>query len=457
MERDSGKTRINGSFVLSYLYRCDDPSNPYRGRSALLRWVERDLERWCAQSQRSARSVLETGLVMRMVGTALPRSCADRVRSGLNQAVPDLVSGEPSGLGAAALDQVAQLTGGAGARQGCRRTRDRWLDRQRDEGWFPPTHGGIDLATQTRSLFHLARIQRDGGERVTKAIRRLLGFLQWFVNPHGLFFESGQRGVSPAGFELLAPIEPVAAAIASRLREAQRSGIFVDLRAANGSELVELMGHYALAHDFASDLGACDRLPTDRDDAAKVFVDAGVHVHVDQANHAVVWGRRGGAVQVCGKRGQGDLMSLGYENKEGGASWRDPTPLVRHLDGEIVIRSTFTREAAPTSRSQAPLRLPARLEPWTRPARGVLALARRSNRERSPTLERRVRFGEEIQIADVVRFSGGSSVRVRAGGLRQPPVSFGQWRERLRDTGPVSWWSESTRSRSSGVGIGSSG
>lgn len=121
-------------------------------------------------------------------------------------------------LAALCLGLLAKVAGDDKYMEGARRRRDLALTWQSPEGWFQE-YEGADPGYHSFTIDYLAKYRAvTGDETVVEPLRRAVEFASHFVHPDGSYGgEYGSRNTYhfyPHGFELLAPIEPLAGQIA---------------------------------------------------------------------------------------------------------------------------------------------------------------------------------------------------------------------------------------------------
>lgn len=131
-------------------------------------------------------------------------------------------------LAALGLWNLYLLTDDTAFRAGAARRLERVLGWQTPEGWFWE-YEGADPGYQTATIDFLAKYLAKSGDRaVLEPLREAVGFCRYFIHPDGSYGGGyGSRNtfhVFPAGFEILAPEIPEAAAIASRFLWGVREG-----------------------------------------------------------------------------------------------------------------------------------------------------------------------------------------------------------------------------------------
>ncbi len=189
------------------------------------------------------------------------------------------------------------------------------LARQHEEGWFAE-RGGADIGRLSLTLDALARlfVQNEWPE-LSDPLRRCVKFLTHFVQPDGLAggcYGSCDTGfISPYGVELLAPTIPEAARLARicRFRFGRTSP---DRILTWDDELCTLLGGgVALAAMNASaSLPDETTRETDRSEYMH-FPGAGLSIYKTDAYQAVVNTRKGGALRITWRGGEGTLDDPG--------------------------------------------------------------------------------------------------------------------------------------------------
>jgi len=226
-------------------------------------------------------------------------------------------------LAALCLALVAELTGEARYARAARQRRDLVLSWQSDEGWFQE-YEGADPGYHTFTIDYLAKyfeLTRD--ETVLDPLRRAVEFASHFVHPDGSYGgEYGSRNTYhfyPHGFELLAPIEPLAGAVAD--------AFLVGMRLGRRGYLDDdrLVCHYVynylqayLDHDPASRSFVLD----DRPPYERYWPEAKMVVRKTSRYYAVVGLGKGGVIKVFDRRGC--ILS-------------DTGPIGRTRDGRVVV------------------------------------------------------------------------------------------------------------------------
>ena len=174
------------------------------------------------------------------------------------------------------------------------------LARQSPEGWFPE-NDGADAFAPSRLVEALARVRQiTGWEELEKPLHRAVRFLLPFVRTDGRL--AGTQGTcgaalaSPLGIELLAPTMPEAATLAVTCRtSAERLPVegcvgWTDEQvAAIGASIAQAALH---APPVVEGAVAPSQVPP----GLTYFAQAGIAVIRTGRMHAVVAGRRGGAV-----------------------------------------------------------------------------------------------------------------------------------------------------------------
>jgi len=226
-------------------------------------------------------------------------------------------------LAALCLALVAEVTGEKKYARAAHERRDLVLSWQSPEGWFRE-YEGADPGYHTFTIDYLAKYHALTGDvAVVEPLCRAVEFASHFVHPDGSYGgEYGSRNTYhfyPHGFELLAPIEPLAGQIADAFLVGMangRRGYLDDDR---------LVCHYVynylqayLDHDPDARSGSlAARPPYERH-----FPEAAMVVRKTDRYHAVVNLAKGGVIKVFDRKGC--LLS-------------DTGPIGRTRDGHVVV------------------------------------------------------------------------------------------------------------------------
>ncbi|MGB2985864.1 MAG: hypothetical protein WBE26_08270 [Phycisphaerae bacterium] len=225
-----------------------------------------------------------------------------------------------------------------------------FLARQDEEGWFPE-RGGADIGRLSLTVDALARLYRQSGwGELEEPLRRALGFLIHFVHPDGsaggCYSSCDTAFLTPYGVELLAPTFTDAAALALLGRrqcerfETHRAHRWPDGLCAVWGANLTLAAANATSRFPASCTYPCDAI------GHKRFPHAALSIFSTGAYHAVVGGKKGGALRVTWRTGAAGLDDPGvtvvYPHKTR-TSARSDRRIVEHVTDSSVTASGFLR------------------------------------------------------------------------------------------------------------------
>lgn len=229
-------------------------------------------------------------------------------------------------LAALCLAWVAELTGESKYGEAARGRRDLVLRWQSSEGWFQE-YEGADPGYHTFTIDYLAKYHAlTGDDTVIEPLQRAVEFASHFIHPDGSYGgEYGSRNTYhfyPHGFELLAPIEPLAGRIADAFLVGMargRRGYLDDDR---------LVCHYVynylqayLDHDPQARSGSLDA----REPYERYWPEAKMVVRKTDRYHAVANLSKGGVIKVFDRTGC-ILSDTGFIGRT-----RDGRVVVSHL------------------------------------------------------------------------------------------------------------------------------
>ena len=246
----------------------------------------------------------------------------------------------------AALSTVHQLDGDAAVGNAYRRTWQRSLEHQNDEGWFIE-YGGADPGYSLLALDLLALLDRGGRAEAVEPATRLSRFLASLaVGQADMAGRLGSRGTEhsfPFGAEAFAEVIPDSAAVAAHLRAAIERNAINDPRTVDDRYLAYF---YLPSFVLASTLGA-------RSVAAAPAVEAVSW----PASGFVVW-RRHGADLVCSTHRRGAFNvyapplpvhhNLGYwlettdDRRFATCAWSEDVD-VSHETNRLVVKGACVR------------------------------------------------------------------------------------------------------------------
>ncbi|MFN4164149.1 MAG: hypothetical protein ACK4GK_06215 [Ferrovibrio sp.] len=325
----SGSRFQEALFALAWMYAGSSGDNPWRGSPLCLEWLRAGFRYWRGLQHADGsfdeaypfeRSLAATAFTGFYLGDALLRIAHDLPAEEYAATVEAIrhagdwlchndehhgVLSNHLAAAAAALAVAEKLTGEARFGRRSRYFVDRILARQSPEGWYEE-YGGADFGYQTHGTFYLAYIWRSSqDERLLESLRRSVRFLAHFVHPNGtLGGEYGSRNTSfyfPAGFEILAPACPEAAAIAAFMRRSVSEQRAAGLAMMDAYNFCPLLNNYLFAHEVARELSDPPPLPFTIEGRV-TFPLAGLCVHVTEGYQAVFAPSKGGVLKIYDKR-----------------------------------------------------------------------------------------------------------------------------------------------------------
>ena len=246
------------TYSLALVYQLNHPGNPYYRDSVLLGWIKGALRFWARMQNRDGsfdeaypgdRSQPGTAFGLYFIAEAFDliqdeldldqrqelmgcmRKAAEFVWKGgeliLDKRGDRIVSNHDAGA-ACALQKMFCLTGEKQYQERSQAILNDLLSRQSTEGWFLE-YSGADIGYSTVLLFFLANYRRMAPDsRLDEPLKRLLGFLSYFVHPDGTM--GGEYGcrhtfvIMPSAFELLVDLDPIAGRIAESIAQGFISG-----------------------------------------------------------------------------------------------------------------------------------------------------------------------------------------------------------------------------------------
>ena len=204
--------------------------------------------------------------------------------------------------GAAALDRWSVLTGCDVSRRASSSLIDRILSRQHSEGWYLE-YQGFDAGYQSLATYYLADIStRSNVAGLNESLERSVAFVSHSVHPDGSFGgyygSRNTRFFVPAGFHLLAPTSPTAAAIAVRMESSVGAKTVVTLASLDAPNTPPMFNAYCLAAVTPIEERAGPTLPAERPVPTRIsFPGAGLMFDRGPNHYTVVSTKKGGVVQ----------------------------------------------------------------------------------------------------------------------------------------------------------------
>ena len=320
------------AYALAKLYWLDREDNALCGHPKTLEWAAAVFDNWTRVQHANGsfdeaypfeQSLAATAFTGFYVGEAFGL-LGDRLSEGLRASVANALrkaadwlcrNDESHGVlsnhlaaAAAALTVIHTVTKDAAHAARSRHFLQRIYDRQSDEGWYEE-YGGADPGYQTHGTFYLARVwQLTGDATLLKSLARSVAFIKHFVHPDGTIGgEYGSRNTEfyfPAGFEILAPVCPNAAAIAAFMRPSLACQRLVGIDSMDAYNFLPILNNYLAAAEAARPVPAGRSMLPCEMDGHWEFPDAGLIVTATGRHVLVVGASKGGVVKLF-ERGPG--------------------------------------------------------------------------------------------------------------------------------------------------------
>jgi hypothetical protein len=441
------------AYALAYLYRHPAPGNPLGGHRATLEWTRAVMTHW--QSLQYANGSFDeaypvehclaataftgfyVGEAYQLVADELPADDAASLRKTFARAGDWLCrNDEHHGVlsnhlaaAAAALHVIGAITGEGRYAARAAHFLERIYRHQSPEGWFEE-YGGADPGYQTHGTFYLARIwQLTQDARLLERLQAATAFLKHFIHPDGtLGGEYGSRNTEfyfPAGFEILAPACPDAAAIAGFMRRAVQNGTAAGLAAVDAYNLLPMLNNYLFAAQAASGWNGVGGALPFQTEFERTWQDAGLHVRSTARYYAVVGLSKGGVVKLFEKGAEPRLAlsDCGWWGEDGRGRISSQVlgrPAQWRRDGDAIeVTTAFARinQRVPTPWLFIAFRLftltAGRFAAFARLLKSTIVRLLVSRRRYVPlNLKRRIAFsGVRVELADEVYGDPGLGLR----------------------------------------------
>jgi hypothetical protein len=365
-----------GVHALALAYTHPFPDNPYRGNSKILMWTLAAMEYW-TRIQRPDGSFDEfypnergwagpTGFLVyaicdsyRLLRGQIPRDLDERVRTSVARAGRFLARYDEPGvlanhhaMAVLPIYEAYALTGDAGLLKGFHTRLDDFLRYCNEEGWCLE-YDGADLGYLSATVSFLGKLRKlYSDERIEDVCRRAIEFCSYFVFPGGHYGGAlGSRQTLhfyPHGFEIFAPENPLAAAVAEAQLRALWSGKLVPPEIQEDRYFVyripELLLSWAEWKERPQTLPA---LPWEGAPFEKSWKGARMHVRKTREAYVAVNMAKGGTIQVArADTGTTLLSDCGIiartsDGKVITSQWIDPATTVRESATEIEIEGNL--------------------------------------------------------------------------------------------------------------------
>lgn len=328
----------NGLYPIAVLWSTPFDDNPYYQNPRVLQWLSAGL-RFMLDGQHgngavdafapndqdpgaTLFAVHNMSEALRLVAEGLPGDLRQTALEGMRRACEFSLDREEThgfvsnhwALAALAYHTAGELLGDDRYRRRSETLLARILQNQSGDGWYLE-YEGPDPGYESLGIFHLAMLwRRTGSSPLLDSLSRSVEFYANCVHPDGsvggLY---GSRNTSlyfPAGFEILGCRIPLAASVASFLRERLVLGNVVTVAAADTENLSPLLAAYLEAAVHAEPVGDVPLLPCQEDSVDRSFAVSGIRVVGTDRYYAVVNGRKGGACRIFDKA----TARLAYED-----------------------------------------------------------------------------------------------------------------------------------------------
>jgi hypothetical protein len=363
-----------GAFLLAWLYTSSNGPRGYFESEKVLRAADAAIRFWKTLQHTDGsfdeaypyeRSLAATAFTGFYIGCAAERmaghwsdGAAAAAESGLQNLARWLDRNSEShaiisnhlAAAAAALHVAGDVLG----TDRYRAARDRFIEiilgaADKQEGWFRE-YSGADPGYQSHAMFYLAEIwRRTANDELAAALRGACRFMAWFAHPDGTlggeYASRGTKFVYPAAFEMLAPHDTAAAALAAHTRRTIAAGRSIGPNVVDAWNLFPLLNNYLFALDAARDLGAVRRLPWEASvTESAVFPRCGLAVVRRGARVTALGPGAGGSVKIW-EIASGTLVyeDCGYADRSGSSIALSQAPsewTSSDRDGTLIFEVT---------------------------------------------------------------------------------------------------------------------
>ena len=327
------------------------------------------------------------------------------------------------------------------------RTRERLsrlLRMQDPEGWFPE-NAGADIGRLSLTVDALARLfhQNEWGE-LHGALQRAFRFLIHFVHPDGgvggCYSARASAFASPYAAELMAHEFPEAAALALSWRHRCRESSFERLLGCDEDRPAAIGAGVAMAAVYGSSKWReVSELPC-RCRGRSRFPNAGLTVVSTTHYHAVVNGRKGGAIHLTWRNGCPSVIDGGltvvYPHRLRTSACMDGRTREESTQESISVNGVLRRAGAEADHSKRWWR---KLKRWLRSKRRAVAMSGRRSELSDGRWATRDHYRREVTFGDDwVRIEDQVSCRLscRAIICQSPPLRRDDWLGPTDSDGP---------------------
>ena len=361
--------------ALALVYRNDFPGNVYQGRAQIRDWAIAGLDFWQAIQHRdgsfdefypnergwvgpTAFTTLTSIEALSLLSDEIPAEAAERVRAAIGKAARCIAAGESEedhlanhhAMACLAVWRAYQLLGEAELERGYHRLWQGFLSyHHREEGWSRE-YDGVDPGYLSATVSFLAKILRsqppaDVAEAIQGVLAPAIRFASHFVYPDGFYGGSlGSRNTLhfyPHGFELSAAEDPVAAAVALRLRRALAAGKLVPPAIISDRYVAYRVPEYLESFlDAAPATVPTAALPYEAQPFVRFFAASKVFVARTDRHYAVANMAKGGVVKIfdtsTGADSVDDSGADSVDDSSGRLVLNDCGLIGRMADGHVV-------------------------------------------------------------------------------------------------------------------------
>jgi hypothetical protein len=324
--------------ALALAYTHEFPGNIYHREPKVRDWAVAGLDFWAGIQHRdgsfdefypyergwvgpTAFTTFTAAESMRLLGDAVPRDVAERVRTAIRRAATFIAQGESEedhlanhhAMACLAVWKAYRLLGDPQFKQDYDRLWEGFLRyRDAEEGWFRE-YDGPDLGYLSATVSFIGKIYQDTPHPdILEVARDAIEFCSYAVYPNGFYAGSiGSRNtlhVYPHGFEIFASEVPLAASVAQKLLQGLRDDALVPPEIMSDRYVVYRVPELLQAYlDYAPRPEDAPPLPHEREPFTRYFPNARMYV-AQRPEHYVVANLAKGGVVKAFDRASGDLV-----------------------------------------------------------------------------------------------------------------------------------------------------
>jgi hypothetical protein len=238
--------RQEGVLILALLYTIEHEENLYHGNHMILEWIKAGMDFWAGLQLRTGAfnelypnefnytstaftsyAISESLLLLKedLPARQAYMDTLHKAAEWINRNGEPLVINHDTGA-VVFLYNLYMLTGNDRYARFADDKFEHIASSQDSEGWFNE-YGGPDIGYLSLSIDYLAKYyQKSGNERVLPVLDKAVDFLSYFIHPNntygGEYASRNTEYLMPDGFEILAPYNETANAIAEVIADAIR-------------------------------------------------------------------------------------------------------------------------------------------------------------------------------------------------------------------------------------------